>query len=88
MCKIKTTITLSEHIKNFAIKESKAIGLDFSAYITLLIAEKLRGTILIPSENRTYNNISPESIDVIEGKSEENILDDEQKNELNRLMDI
>ena len=47
--KIKTTITLSKHIKEFATQEAESLGLDFSAYITVLIAEKLRG----------YNVINP-----------------------------
>lgn len=51
MCKkLKTTITLAPHIKEFASKEAKSLGLDFSAYITVLIGEKMRGT-MIPSND-------------------------------------
>lgn len=88
MSKIKTTITLAEHIKGFALEESKALGLDFSAYITLLIAEKLRESTFIPSGNRVSKDIDNKSIDVIESEIEESVLDDEQRNELNRLMGL
>lgn len=88
MSKIKTTITLAEHIKGFALKESKALGLDFSAYITLLIAEKLRESALIPSGKKAAKDIDSKSIDVTESEVEESVLDDEQRNELNRLMGL
>ena len=56
MCKkIKTTITLAPHIKDFASKEASSLGLDFSAYITVLIAEKMRGNILAPP-TRTFTD--------------------------------
>lgn len=88
MSKIKTTITLAEHIKEFALKESKSLGLDFSAYITLLIAEKLRDGMLIPSGSRASNEINSKSIDESESEVEEKVLDEEQRNELNRLMGL
>ncbi|MEG0856796.1 MAG: hypothetical protein RSG52_10010 [Terrisporobacter sp.] len=91
MSKIKTTITLAEHIKGFALEESRELGLDFSAYITLLIAEKLRERSLIPSGNRASNEINSKSIDEADEadeKVEESVLDDEQRNELNRLMGL
>ncbi|MGL5085764.1 MAG: hypothetical protein ACRC68_08640 [Clostridium sp.] len=88
MCKIKTTITLSAHIKEFAKKESKALGLDFSAYITLLIAEKLRNDTLIPNGDRKLKEVSNEPSKLIDSEIEEILLDDEQKNELNRLMGL
>ena len=88
MCKIKTTITLAAHIKEFAQEESKSLGLDFSAYITLLIAEKLRNGTLIPSGDKKSKEVSNEPSKVIDSEIEEILLDDEQKNELNRLMGL
>lgn len=88
MCKIKTTITLAKHIKEFALEESKSLGLDFSAYITLLVAEKLRDSTIIPSTNKASKDTSNESMNLIDGASEERLLDEEQKNELNRLMEL
>lgn len=85
--KIKTTITLSSHIKEFASKEAESLGLDFSAYITILIAEKFRG----------YNMISPvpssiiphlnSSIDDIPIELKEDI-DEFQIDELDRLLSL
>ena len=54
--KIKTTITLSSHIKEFAAQEAEALGLDFSAYISVLIAEKLRGSSILTNTNTNSNN--------------------------------
>lgn len=84
MCKkIKTTITLASHIKEFASKEAKALGLDFSAYITVLIAEKMRGTMLAPPIKIAANDITDEiAID-----NKENItIDSEQESEIDRLL--
>lgn len=81
--KIKTTITLAPHIKEFAAKEASALGLDFSAYITVLIAEKMRSTMLAPSTNNVTDGISDEKLidnkDIIE-------IDSEQENEIDRLL--
>lgn len=84
MCKkIKTTITLSPHIKDFASKEAKSLGLDFSAYITVLIAEKMRGTILTPPTKIIPNN----AIDEVAVDNKETItIDSEQENEIDRLL--
>ena len=84
MCKkIKTTITLAPHIKDFASKEASALGLDFSAYITVLIAEKMRGPMLAPPTRLvTDNAIDETAIDnkeIIE-------IDSEQENEIDRLL--
>jgi hypothetical protein len=84
MCKkIKTTITLAAHIKEFASKEAKALGLDFSAYMTVLIAEKMRGTMLAPPAKIITDDITNEiAID-----NKENItIDSEQENEIDRLL--
>jgi len=84
MCKkIKTTITLAPHIKDFASKEAKALGLDFSAYITVVIAEKMRGTILtMPTRLVTDDTTDEISID-----NKENVkIDSEQENEIDRLI--
>ena len=84
MCKkIKTTITLAPHIKDFASKEAKALGLDFSAYITVVIAEKMRGTILtMPTRLVTDDTTDEISID-----NKENVkIDSEQENEIDRLL--
>jgi len=84
MCKkIKTTITLAPHIKDFASKEAKALGLDFSAYITIVIAEKMRGTILtMPTRLVTDNTTDEISIDNKEAVK----IDSEQENEIDRLI--
>ena len=64
MCKkLKTTITLAPHIKDFASEEAKSIGLDFSAYITVLIAEKMRGT-MITSPTRIVTDNTTIEIDI------------------------
>lgn len=84
--KIKTTITLSSHIKEFASKEAEALGLDFSAYITVLIAEKLRGVNIVsnntPPPIITTSNPSTE----VAITSSEMEIDDSQINELDRLL--
>ncbi|NRT92284.1 hypothetical protein [Clostridium beijerinckii] len=86
MCKkLKTTITLAPHIKEFASKEAKYLGLDFSAYITVLIGEKMRGT-MIPS---TIKKVSDDKIDeaAISIDEKESIkIDSEQENEIDRLL--
>jgi len=84
MCKkIKTTITLAPHIKDFASKEAKALGLDFSAYITVVIAEKMRGTILtMPTRIVTDNTIDEIAID----NKETVKIDSDQENEIDRLI--
>ncbi|WP_026886736.1 hypothetical protein [Clostridium beijerinckii] len=86
MCKkIKTTITLAPHIKEFASKEAKSLGLDFSAYITVLIAEKMRGN-MIPS---TIKKISDDKVDeaAIDIDVKESIkIDSDQENEIDRLL--
>ncbi|CUU51086.1 hypothetical protein [Clostridium beijerinckii] len=86
MCKkLKTTITLAPHIKEFASKEAKSLGLDFSAYITVLIGEKMRGT-MIPS---TIKKVSDNKIDeaAISIDEKESIkIDSEQENEIDRLL--
>lgn len=88
MCrKIKTTITLADHIKGFASKEAKSLGLDFSAYITVLIAEKMRGTLLTPPskiDNDRLNEISIE--DKIDTK-EIVTIDKKQEEEIDRLLE-
>ena len=86
MCKkIKTTITLAPHIKEFASKEATAMGLDFSAYITVLIAEKMRATMLTPPSRSTaeYDNTTDEI--AIDNKETVKI-DSEQENEIDRLI--
>ena len=84
MCKkLKTTITLASHIKDFASEEARALGLDFSAYITVLIAEKMRETMLAPPARLVTDNI----IDEIAIDNKEIItIDSEQENEIDRLL--
>ncbi len=89
MCKkIKTTITLAQHIKDFASQEARSLGLDFSAYITVLIAEKMRGYTLTPPTNLvTDSNISDEiAIDKQLENKEIITIDSEQENEIDRLL--
>lgn len=80
--KIKTTITLAGHIKDFASSEAKSLGLDFSAYITVLIAEKMRGPLISPHNNANnevaITSTTPEK-EVIK-------IDSEQENEIDRLL--
>ena len=84
MCKkLKTTITLAPHIKDFASKEASSLGLDFSAYITVLIAEKMRGTMLTPPARLVTDNTTDEI--AIDNKEAINI-DSEQENEIDRLI--
>lgn len=84
MCKkVKTTITLAPHIKEFASKEAKSLGLDFSAYITVLIAEKMRGNMIAPSINTNTNEVADEI--AIENK-EVITIDSDQENEIDRLL--
>lgn len=84
MCKkIKTTITLAPHIKEFASKEASSLGLDFSAYITVLIAEKMRGNMLAPSIKTSANEVADEI--AIENK-EVITIDSDQENEIDRLL--
>ena len=84
MCKkLKTTITLAPHIKDFASKEARSLGLDFSAYITVLIAEKMRGTMLTLSTGI----VTDETTDEIAIDNKEIItIDSEQENEIDRLL--
>ncbi|OPJ65739.1 hypothetical protein [Clostridium chromiireducens] len=86
--KVKTTITLSPHIKDFASKEASSLGLDFSAYITILIAEKMRGNIITPSikssTDDTASNISEEI--AIDKKEHVVTIDSDQENEIDRLL--
>lgn len=89
MCKkIKTTITLAAHIKDFASKEAKSLGLDFSAYITVLIGEKMRGTILTqPTRLVTDNNTTDEIVIDKQIDNKEIItIDSEQETEIDRLL--
>ena len=84
MCKkIKTTITLASHIKDFASQEAKSLGLDFSAYITVLIAEKMRGTMIASPTRFVTDNIADE---VAIDKQESVIIDSDQENEIDRLL--
>ena len=85
--KIKTTITLSKHIKEFANQEAESLGLDFSAYITVLIAEKLRGyNVINPITTSTFNNKDRSTKDMpIEPKEE---IDESQIDELDRLLSL
>ena len=84
MCKkLKTTITLAPHIKDFASKEARALGLDFSAYITVLIAEKMRGTMLTPPTRLVTDNTTDEI--AIDNK-EIITIDSEQEDEIERLL--
>lgn len=84
MCKkLKTTITLAPHIKDFASEEARSLGLDFSAYITILIAEKMRGTMITPPTRLVTDN----TIDEIAIDNKEIItIDSEQENEIDRLL--
>lgn len=86
MCKkLKTTITLAPHIKEFATKEANSLGLDFSAYITVLIAEKMRGNILsTPTKTATDN--SPVEKDA--GSKENITINSAQENEIDRLLQM
>jgi hypothetical protein len=88
MCKkLKTTITLAPHIKDFASKEARALGLDFSAYITVLIAEKMRGTMLTPPTRLVTDNTTDNTIDEIAIDNKEIItIDSEQEDEIERLL--
>lgn len=83
MCKkIKTTITLAPHIKEFASKEASSLGLDFSAYITVLIAEKMRGNIITtPTKIVTDDTTDEADID-----NKEIAIDSDQENEIDRLL--
>ena len=84
--KIKTTITLSPHIKEFASKEAKELGLDFSAYISILIAEKLRGSSITASSisRASSSQIDSEiAVSKIDPK-----IDTTQINELDRLLNL
>lgn len=86
MCKkIKTTITLAPHIKDFASKEASSLGLDFSAYITVLIAEKMRGNILTPP-TRTFADDMLDEV-AIDNK-ETRTIDNDQENEIDRLLQL
>jgi len=84
MCKkLKTTITLASHIKDFASQEARSLGLDFSAYITVLIAEKMRGTMIVPPTKLVTDNTT----DKIAIDNKEIItIDSEQENEIDRLL--
>lgn len=87
--KLKTTITLAQHIKDFASKEAEALGLDFSAYITVLIGEKMRGISLAPTSVSQVNTaISEVAITVNEEVEEDFSIDNEQANEIDRLLDM
>ncbi len=84
MCKkIKTTITLAPHIKDFASKEAGSLGLDFSAYITVLIAEKMRGNMIAPPTRIVTDDTMDE---VAIDKKETITIDNEQENEIDRLL--
>lgn len=81
--KLKTTITLAPHIKEFASKEAKSLGLDFSAYITVLIAEKMRGNSLTAVAKNAVDDVKAEiAID----KKDTIEIDSEQENEIDRLL--
>lgn len=84
MCKkLKTTITLAPHIKDFASKEASSLGLDFSAYITVLIGEKMRGNILT-TPTRTFTD---EILEEVSTDNKETIkIDNDQENEIDRLL--
>lgn len=84
MCrKIKTTITLAPHIKDFASKEASSLGLDFSAYITVLIAEKMRGNSL----TSTVKTATDDTKDEIAVDSKDKIkIDSDQESEIDRLL--
>lgn len=86
--KVKTTITLAHHIKDFASQEAKSLGLDFSAYITVLIAEKMRGNILTPPTKPIYDNntTNETTIDKQIDNEESVTIDNDQENEIDRLL--
>ena len=84
--KIKTTITLSPHIKEFASNEARELGLDFSAYISILIAEKLRNSTIIASPNSKISNIDSSIEATI--TTVESSIDNTQYNELDRLLNL
>jgi len=86
--KIKTTITLANHIKDFASQEAKSIGLDFSAYITVLIAEKMRGTILTPPTRLVIDNNTTDEIAIDRQADNKEIItiDSDQEHEIDRLL--
>lgn len=86
--KIKTTITLAHHIKDFASQEAKSLGLDFSAYITVLIAEKMRGTTLTPPTKILTNTTNEIAIDKQIANEEIKTIDSEQENEIDRLLQL
>lgn len=88
--KIKTTITLAQHIKEYASDEAKSLGLDFSAYITVLIAEKMRGTVLTPPiQNSANNNITNDSNNDKQIENKDIIeIDSEQESEIDRLLQL
>lgn len=92
MCKkIKTTITLAQHIKSFASKEAKDLGLDFSAYITVLIAEKMRAVSLVSSTTQiatTTNSDSEVAIDACTENTTIAPIDTQQENEIDRLLQL
>jgi hypothetical protein len=84
MCKkIKTTITLAPHIKDFASQEARSLGLDFSAYITVVIAEKMRGTIIATPTRLVTDNITDE---IAVDNKETTKIDSDQENEIDRLI--
>ncbi|MBN7576250.1 hypothetical protein ACUH7Y_25080 [Clostridium beijerinckii] len=86
MCKkLKTTITLAPHIKEFASKEAKSLGLDFSAYITVLIGEKMRGT-MIPSTIKKVSNDKVDEAAISIDEKESIKIDSDQENEIDRLL--
>lgn len=82
--KLKTTITLAPHIKDFASKEAKSLGLDFSAYITVLIAEKMRGNVITPP-TKTSNDDEADKMPA--DNKQEIAIDSDQENEINRLLE-
>lgn len=82
--KIKTTITLAGHIKDFASQEAKSLGLDFSAYITVLIAEKMRGPLLSPQSNSVAAEVA---IDTAITTKEVISIDRQQESEIDRLLE-
>ena len=84
--KIKTTITLSPHIKEFASTEARELGLDFSAYISILIAEKLRNSNIVASPTNRVSNPEPSMEATI--TTVESTIDNTQYNELDRLLNL
>lgn len=86
--KIKTTITLSSHIKEFAAKDAAELGLDFSAYVTVLIAEKMRGINIIGNNNQVQANTNISTKEIEKAPTDEIAIDDEQINELDRLLSL